>query len=167
MIGVFCKDIWGIIYEKLETSYDPRALNKLSITCKKLHSIDMERRKKYIFQYEKQGPLIQKLKKGRQNYLNLVKYAPISCYIYPYKYFEITFESANNWLNSYFLGTKNEEELISRLGNILNVKQLAQYYEDKDLELIQAQVKASDLQYMFSYIKNNGDIVDTIMDIQF
>jgi hypothetical protein len=167
MIGVFCKDIWGIIYEKLETSYDPQALNSLSISCKKLHSIDMERRKKYIWEYEKQGPLIQKLKKGRQNYVNLVKYAPISCYIYPHKYFEITFESAHNWLSSYFLGIKNEEELIRYFFFILDVKKLSEYYEDKDLELIQAQIKASDLQYMFSYIKNGGDIIDTIMDLQF
>lgn len=168
MIGVFCKDIWGIIYEKLEISYDPLALNNLSISCKKLHNIDMERRKKYIWEYEKQGPLIENLKKGRQNYLNLVKYAPLSCYIYPHKYFEITFESANNWLNRSFLGTKNEEELIFRLLNILDVKQLTKYSDiHKDLELIQAQVFASDLQYMFSYLKNNGDIVDTIMDLQF
>ena len=47
MIGPFSKDIWGIIYEKLEIDFDPLALNNLSRTCKKLYNIDNIRKKNY------------------------------------------------------------------------------------------------------------------------
>lgn len=177
MIGVFPKDIWGIIFEKLETNFNPHTLNNLSVTCKRLYGIDKQRRQNYIKSYEKIGPLIEKLKKGRQDYVNIVKYAPITCHFYKYYYFPINSNLIKDWLKNHSgidhkekerLLNMKEKEMLTKFVKFINTN----YYATgeifaKDIEMISRQILAPPFFYVLSYLKNRGDIVNTIMDLQF
>ena len=192
MIGVFSKDIWGIIFEKLETNFNPHALNNLSLTCKRLNVIDKQHRQNYIKDYEKMGPLIEKLQKGRQDYVNLVKYAPLTCPFYRYYYFPVTFKLLVTWIKrnlsneerDFLLNLKEKEvmsdkerdslfnlkekEIVSQLLPLISGKFFINFSDfPKDIILIERQINAPKVSYVLSYIKNRGDIVNTIMDLQF
>lgn len=177
MTGIFCRDIWGIIFDLIEEDFDPFALNNLSATCRKLHDLDMQHRQCYIRAYEKQGPLIEKLKKGRQDYVKLVRYSVITCHFYKHYYFQVTFTDVIKWLrkqkNIRFkdkekLTRMTEEEIVTELLEKTDVKKFKEDKGfDKDIELIRNQVDVPDYCCVFSLIKNRGDIVNTIMELQF
>ena len=175
MIGVFSKDIWGIIFEKLETNFDLNALNNLSLTCKRLYEIDKQRKQNYIKDYEKVGPLIEKLKRGRQDYVNIVKYAPITYHFYKFYYFPVTFKLLVTWIKQNlsskerdFLFNLTKKEVVSQLLPLISGNFSINFCDfPKDIKLIENQINAPKVSYVLSYIKNRGDIVNTIMDLRF
>ena len=175
MAGIFCRDIWGIIFDLLEKNFDPLTLNNLSATCRKLHDIDMQRRQSYIKQYEKHGPLIEKLKEKRQDYVQLIRYAAITCHFYKYYYFQVTFKHVIQWLSKdqtfqyqQQLTKMTQEEIVNELLEKTKVKQFKNNSEfSRWIELIKCQISAPDYCYVFTYIKQDGDIVNAIMDLQF
>lgn len=95
MIGLFPKDIWGMIFENFERDFDPISLNNLSLTCKQLNYIDIQRRKIYIKNYEKTERDVETYKKGRQDYVTLLKYLCITKYVHSHAFY------LPNYLNVY------------------------------------------------------------------
>nr|MBA3284839.1 hypothetical protein [Nitrosopumilus sp.] len=131
-------------------------------------------RQSYIKSYEKQGPLIEKLKEKRQDYVRLVRYSAITCHFYKYYYFQVSFEGVINWLSKdrtiqykEQLTRMTEDEIVIELLSQTKVNQFNGYEGfDKDIYLIKRQVDDPEYCCVFSYIKY-GDIVDAIMDLQF
>lgn len=170
------KDIWNLIFEKLETNFCPYSLNSLSLTCKKLNSIDKERRERYSKhlnnKYSDILSQIQKYKetKGRFDYVTLEKYLYIgNCYVKetPYQNIKI-YEHFPDYL-SYLekLKVKNFTELKQLSMDELLKRLEFKDYVRKDIELIQKQVYTkSDLILVFTYMKWDEDIVNSILDIQ-
>jgi hypothetical protein len=174
MIGPFSKDIWGIIYEKLEIDFDPLTLNNLSRTCKKLYNVDNIRKKNYELKLKKINKTYQNT--GRQDYITLLENSYITQY-----------------LNEYWVESKRNSKEISQWLKKLNVRNLgiseksseqeittkliivADEYNSRDcflipisddLDLISTQTGALLYDCLFMYFFHDRDIISAIMEIQ-
>lgn len=171
MIGIFYKDVWGLIYEELERKYDVKTLNSLSCACKQLYNMDIHRRKFFISQC---GPLPHRVGNyfklsvpKRPDYYSLIKFNPIITYLRNYIDTEGSTNvyklcDALNILNATTLDELNKIPFATVL-DMLNVD--ARY-----LELVKNQLApsdASDAVYIFSLFLYDNDIVESIMSLQF
>lgn len=168
------KDIWNLIFEKLETDFCPYSLNSLSLTCKKLNSIDKERRERYSKHLiNKYSDILSQTKRnleGRIDYITLERYLFIgNSYVVQNIFQNIKmYEHFPDYL-SYLekLKVKNFTELkqlsIDEFCTKLDFKEINR----KDISLIQEHVYTkSDLILVFTYMKWDEDIVNSILDIQ-
>lgn len=170
-LGTLSKDIWGLIFHKFEINFCPHTLNSLSLTCKKLNEIDNERRCRYLNQYS----LIElnpELKKGRQDHVSFLKYRNIDLIdMTTKKIFKIGGNYENTMISVYpdlhkylkILNVDKYEDLFKMNQGVCEKFNIP----SKDVDLVCSQVCTEFIFAIFSLIKYEGDIVNSIMELQF
>ena len=179
-LGLFSKDIWELLFQHFEINFSPSTLNSLSLTCRKLNSIDKERRRRYIKTIEKKYnhffDLIifhYKYRRGRIDYISLNKYTNIGMIDISTKKLLQNDKNSKNVLVSIYpdlyvylqkLRVNTYKELIQ-----MSRVDICRKFECRleDIELIHAQTDEwSFIFSAFSYIKWDGDIIDSISELQ-
>ena len=160
-LGTLSKDIWGLILTYFEINFSPHTLNSLSLTCKKLNEIDNERKRRYIKQID------VKLK-GRVDFISFIKYKSIDMVDMTTqklsKYNENIMICVYPDLHKYLkiLKVDKYEELLK-----LNKNATCQKFGicDKDIDLVCSQISVHFIFAIFSFIKNENDFINTIMEL--
>lgn len=172
---MFPKDIWSLIFRIFEKNFDPETLNSLSLTCKKLYQIDKEHKNMYLrYLEEKYGfDIVSYFAKGRMDYLLLDKYLSIGT-------LDIISETKTCFINSYLsnfpklftylksLKVESYEELKNMNSEELCLKTKCDIV---DLDTIKNSfvsvynIQAHDFICLFYLLKNNKDLVNSVMEI--
>lgn len=141
MIGPFPKDIWGLIFREFEYNFDPYALNNLSLTCKKLYEIDMQHKKNYISRRKKIGYDEPIYKKGRHDYVTLLKYGYLMQYLHNHSFCMDNYRNIYQFVKLLKIGNLSKMEALSEtqmtklILTLIDVGVFQNYYL-KDIMLI-------------------------------
>jgi hypothetical protein len=181
----FPKDIWKLFFIYFENNFCSKTLNSLSLTCKKLNQINKERVKNHInvlrykyvniayyiseFEYDyvtlKNCIIIDETgvyKSGESKGMKQSNNYGQTFLHRPYSYYFLDFFNSLRKL-----GVKSYSELIKMSDKDICLKLNCIY---DDVYLVERQCEDypyTFLFYVLSLLKNKGDIVNCIMEIQF
>jgi hypothetical protein len=167
-LGPFCKDIWEMIFSHFEINFCQETLNSLSLTCKKLHFIDKKRKSTHFKALMKKCSLLEfhpEINKARPDYVTLYKYISIDMINIGKNSKDVFLIKKIPELHLYLkkLNVDTFEEL-NKISSQDICKKLDICYND--VYLFFSNETVSFIIAAFFYIKNNGDIINAIMDMQ-